>query len=61
VTITAAEDASSAHGAAAESVESGETETAGVSSNALGGVGLGAGVLGLIAGGIALVRVRGRA
>lgn len=59
VTITAAEDASNAHGA--DSVESGETETAGVSSNALGGVGLGVGLLGLIAGGAALVRVRRRA
>ena len=58
VTITAAEEAG-AHGE--DSVESGETETAGVSSNALGGVGLGVGLLGLIAGGAALVRVRGRA
>lgn len=57
VTITAAEEAS-AHGAG--SVE-GETETAGVSSSALGGVGLGVGLLGLIAGGAALVRVRRRA
>lgn len=59
LTITAAEDASSAH--SADSVGSSETETAGVSSNALGGIGLVAGLLGLIAGGAALVRVRGRA
>ncbi len=61
VTVTAAEGAD-AHGAdSADSAEFGETETAGVSSNALGGVGLGVGLLGLIAGGVALVRVRGRA
>lgn len=61
VTITAAEETDEHGGAVVE--ESGEVEADGSadgSSNALGGIGLGAGILGLIAGGAALVQVRRR-
>lgn len=56
VTVTAAENASSAH-----SGENGEVDTTEQQSSALGGVGLGMGALGLIAGVAAFVQVRRRA
>ena len=56
VTVTAAEDASHL-----ESGETGEVDTTEQQSSALGGVGLGMGALGLIAGVAAFVQVRRRA